>query len=72
MDDHDLLIRVDAKMDTLVQRLEEHIIQSGETHSDFRSRVNALEQWKWKWAGAISLGVFLVTISLNLVLRLIP
>lgn len=46
-DDHDLLIRMDEKLDNVLQRL-----------APLEQRVTVLEEWKWKWAGAIALAVF--------------
>lgn len=47
-DDHDLLIRMDEKLDNVLQRLE-----------PLEHRVTILEEWKWKWAGGIAVAILL-------------
>lgn len=49
IDDHDLLIRLDEKLDNVLARM-----------GPLERRVTVLEEWKWKWAGAMAVGVFLI------------
>ena len=67
--DHDLLIELNVKMDTLHGCFTDHLETSEKIHSRQCERLNILEQWKWKWAGAISLLVLILTFIGNVAAR---
>ena len=57
--ERDLLIRMDEKMDAVLQWQEKHIV----VHTDSETRLRSVEGWKYKEAGA--LGV--LTVLFNVV-----
>ena len=64
MDDHDLLIRMDEKMDTVLQWQEEHTV----VHTDSENRLRSVEGWKYKEAGALGVLTVLFNVVVDWVL----
>ena len=60
--DHDLLIRIDEKMDAVLAWQTEHLQRCHETHKDHAGRLAKLEEWKWKEAGVVAFLVVLATV----------
>lgn len=58
--DHDILIRLDEKMDTVV-----------EWQREYAPRIAALEAWRWKWVGAMGVLVLLLTFIGNVAARVV-
>ena len=57
-EDHDLLIRMDEKLDDVLRRLPA-----------LEARVRILEEWKWKWAGAVALGMVVWNAAITMMTR---
>ena len=51
--DHDLLVRIDERMDTVLAWQQEHMTKCHATHEKHDGRITKLEEWKWKEAGAL-------------------
>ena len=60
MEDHDLLIRIDEKMDSVIQWQEVHMAQCHQDHTRYEKDLSELKEWKWKVAGALCVLVFLL------------
>ena len=55
--DHDLLVRIDERMDTVLAWQQAHMTKCHQTHE---GRLNKLEEWKYREAGALAVLVFLL------------
>lgn len=56
MSDRELLIRLDVKMDTALERLNNH-----------GTRIRALEQWRWVTGGGLAaVGIFVGWLKLKI------
>ena len=58
MNDHDLLVRIDERVEQTRNWQEEHMAKCHSVHDKHDTRLRHLEEWKWKEAGAIGLLVF--------------
>ena len=58
--DHDLLIRMDEKMDAVLAWQTEHMAKCHATHEKHEGRLTKLEEWKYREAGALAVLVFLL------------
>ena len=58
--DHDLLIRIDEKMDAVQSWQQEHMTKCHTVHDKHDTRITKLEEWKYREAGALALLVFVV------------
>lgn len=67
--DHDLLVRIDERMDTVLDWQQEHMQKCHAVHDKHEGRLEKLEEWKWKEAGALSLLVVLLTLAVRWVLH---
>lgn len=65
--DHDILIRLDEKVDTMLVWQKTHV---GD-HRVQEKRVTQLEQWRWRWGGIAVVLIFLLTLAGNLAMRLV-
>ena len=61
--DHDLLIRLDQKMDTGMGWQTEHMARCPQKHETQDRDIQSLKEWKYREAGALAVLVF----CLNLV-----
>ena len=57
--DHDILIRLDEKMDAVRDWQTEHMTKCHTVHDKHDARLRTLEEWKWKEAGVLGVLVFL-------------
>mgnify|MGYP001563709417 FL=1 len=53
MDDHELLVRIDERMDTVIKWQTEHMAKCHIVHADHEGRLRGVESWKYKEAGAL-------------------
>ena len=53
--DHDILVRLDQKMDSVMLWQQEHRDACHTVHADHEERLRGLERWKWKEAGVLSI-----------------
>ena len=60
MTDHDLLVRLDEKMDTALARLSEH-----------EHDIRAIKEWKYREAGGLTVFVFLINLVGHWVMGLV-
>ena len=56
LSDHDLLLRLDEKMDALLEWRMEH----AKKHSEYDADIKKLQEWRWREAGALSVLVFVI------------
>ena len=61
MDDHDLLIRIDEKMDACLTWQKEHKEACHTAHMGYEKDLAELKAWKYKEAG----GLMVITLLLN-------
>ena len=54
-DDHDILIRLDEKMDAVLAWEQEHMAKCHSVHDKHDVRITKLEEWRWKEVGALAL-----------------
>ena len=54
-EDHDLLVRIDERMGTVMAWQAEHMEKCHTVHKDHERRIRGVESWKYKEAGAVSL-----------------
>ena len=62
MDDHERLIRIDEKMDTVLLWEREHTEHCHTMHRQYEQDIKELQVWRWKWAGITAAVVFLLNI----------
>ena len=60
MNDHELLIRIDERMEQVLSWQDEHMKRCHTTHERHDREIKELQEWKWKETGALGLLVFLV------------
>ena len=70
-DDHDLLIRMDEKLDHLSTQFVVHVTLEGTERAKLDIRVAKLEEWKWRWVGAVAVLVLVLTFVGNTAARFI-
>mgnify|MGYP001599759955 FL=1 len=58
--DHDVLIRLDVKMDSVLHWQEEHMARSHEVHKQQQRDLDNLKEWKYREAGALAVLVFVL------------
>ena len=63
--ERDVLIRIEERQDRLISDLAEHL----RIHCVFDRRLSIVEQRQWKWAGGLAVGVFVVTLLANLLMK---
>ena len=59
--DHDLLIRLDEKVNQLLEQFAAYL----KNQTDHETRLRALEQWKWKMAGLAAGAGAIATLVIN-------
>ena len=72
MDDHDLLVRIDAKLDVVTRNQTDHETRlrmlEANTHTDHDARISKLEKWIWLATGvAAASGGAIGTLATGLV-----
>ena len=61
--DHDLLIRMDEKMDAVLAWQTEHMARCHEVHKENGKQLAKLEEWKYKEAGALAVLVLFLQVA---------
>ena len=67
--DHDLLVALNVKVDTLHVQLQEHRIHCEPLHARHDERLHRLEQWQGRAIGVLAAIMFLVTLAGNVLTR---
>ena len=66
--DHDLLIRLDEKVDSLSKKLDDHFNNTETQVKDHESRIRFLERYAW---GAIGILAFVELIGFGYIIQLL-
>jgi len=55
LNDHDLLIRLDQKVENLTQKLDDHLDNTAKQVNDHEKRIRLLERYAWAAIGVLAL-----------------
>lgn len=58
MSDHDLLLRIDERMTTVLNWQDEHMARCHTKHDEQDKEIQGLKEWKYREAGALAVLVF--------------